>query len=104
MTSKENCTSTDPQVNPSILQRTKKSRRTGAQFLKEKNSRLTTFHKRKEGLFRKAYELQTLTKCEVVLFLLSETGHVYLYTTNKMKAWTSPQVLSKIEECLNKSA
>lgn|SRR5690606_4156373 len=89
--------------DPSILQRTKKSRRKGSEFLKERSVRLTTFHKRKEGLFKKAYELATLTKCEVVLFLMTETGHGYLFTTRKMKSFSSPKVLHMVEECLNKN-
>ncbi|KAI8873466.1 SRF-TF-domain-containing protein, partial [Ramicandelaber brevisporus] len=71
------------------------------EFIQEKSRRQITFSKRKTGIMKKAYELSTLTGTEVLLMVVSETGLVYTYSTDKL----SPIIQSEdgkalIQECL----
>ncbi|OAG33454.1 hypothetical protein NEIG_01952 [Nematocida sp. ERTm5] len=54
-------------------------------FIKDKGRRGVTFSKRKKGIMKKAYELNVLTKCEILLVVASETGHVYTFATPKLQ-------------------
>lgn len=79
-----------------------KRRRNQITRIDEKLDRLTTFHKRKEGIFKKAYDLTTLTGCEIFLFLASETGQIYVFSTKRMRPLaTDKKALELIERCLN---
>ncbi|KAI5190117.1 hypothetical protein NECID01_0810 [Nematocida sp. AWRm77] len=55
------------------------------EFIKDKSRRGVTFSKRKKGIMKKAYELNVLTKCEILLVVASETGHVYTFATPKLQ-------------------
>lgn len=55
------------------------------EFIKDKGRRGVTFSKRKKGIMKKAYELNVLTKCEILLVVASETGHVYTFATPKLQ-------------------
>ncbi|KAI5186911.1 hypothetical protein NEHOM01_1795 [Nematocida homosporus] len=55
------------------------------EFIKDKGRRGVTFSKRKKGIMKKAYELNVLTKCEILLVVSSETGHVYTFATPKLQ-------------------
>lgn len=80
----------------------KKRRRKTIKFLEHKFARLTSFHKRKEGLLKKSHELVRLTGCELMVFLMSETGQVYAYSSTKLKPLiTSKKGIQLIEKCLN---
>jgi pheromone receptor transcription factor len=80
----------------------KKRRRKTIEFREHKFARITSFHKRKEGFFKKAHELVRLTGCEILIFLMSETGQVYAYSSNKFKPIISSQKgIQLIEQCLN---
>jgi pheromone receptor transcription factor len=79
-----------------------KRRRKDITLLDEKLCRLNTFHKRREGIFKKAYELAKLTGCEIFLFMASETGQVYVFSTDKMRQLvTNQESLEFFEQCLN---
>uniref|UniRef100_A0A914EDQ2 Serum response factor homolog n=2 Tax=Acrobeloides nanus TaxID=290746 RepID=A0A914EDQ2_9BILA len=72
------------------------------EYIGNKLRRYTTFSKRKTGIMKKAYELSTLTGTQVMLLVASETGHVYAFSTNKLK----PMIVSDagktlIQNCLN---
>ncbi|CAD5224152.1 unnamed protein product [Bursaphelenchus okinawaensis] len=54
-------------------------------YIGNKLRRYTTFSKRKTGIMKKAHELSTLTGTQVMLLVASETGHVYAFSTNKLK-------------------
>lgn len=55
------------------------------EFIRDKGRRGVTFSKRKKGIMKKAYELNMLTKCELLLVVASETGHVYTFATPKLQ-------------------
>lgn len=55
------------------------------EFIKDKGRRGVTFSKRKKGIMKKAYELNVLTKCEILLVVASETGHVYTFATPRLQ-------------------
>lgn len=79
-----------------------KRRKIEMEFIENKTTRLTTFHKRKEGILKKAYELGKLTGSEILLLIMSETGQVYIFTTKKMKPMISSDLgKSLLEKCLN---
>ena len=79
-----------------------KRRKVVIDYIVDKTRRLTTFHKRKEGLLKKAYELSTLTGSEILLLIASETGQVYTFATPKFQPLiTRPPGKTFIENCLN---
>lgn len=81
-----------------------KRRRTDIRLLDEKLCRLNTFHKRREGIFKKAYEIAKLTGCEIFLFIVSETDQVYVFSTDKMRNLvTRQESLKFFEQCLNET-
>ncbi|KAK4702966.1 hypothetical protein P7C70_g3255, partial [Phenoliferia sp. Uapishka_3] len=55
------------------------------EYIEEKSKRHITFSKRKAGIMKKAYELATLTGTQVLLLVVSESGWVYTFTTDKFK-------------------
>ncbi|KAM0751808.1 SRF-TF-domain-containing protein [Meredithblackwellia eburnea MCA 4105] len=55
------------------------------EYIEEKSKRHITFSKRKAGIMKKAYELSTLTGTQVLLLVVSESGWVYTFTTDKFK-------------------
>lgn len=64
---------------------TKGRKKIKMEFIKDKGRRGVTFSKRKKGIMKKAYELNVLTKCEILLVVASETGHVYTFATPKLQ-------------------
>lgn len=73
------------------------------EFIKDKSRRGVTFSKRKKGIMKKAFELNVLTKCEVLLIVASETGHVYTFATPKLQPIIK-QHESLIQQYLNTPA
>jgi SRF-type transcription factor (DNA-binding and dimerisation domain) len=70
----------------SVGQRLNKGRKKiKMEFIADKSRRGVTFSKRKKGIMKKAYELNVLTKCEILLVVASETGHVYTFATPKLQ-------------------
>lgn len=65
--------------------RSKGRKKIKMEFIKDKGRRGVTFSKRKKGIMKKAYELNVLTKCEILLVVASETGHVYTFATPKLQ-------------------
>ncbi|GAA5926649.1 uncharacterized protein JCM15063_000331 [Sporobolomyces koalae] len=63
----------------------KARRKVAIEFIEEKSKRHITFSKRKAGIMKKAYELSTLTGTQVLLLVVSESGWVYTFTTEKFK-------------------
>ncbi|KAJ7820438.1 SRF-type transcription factor (DNA-binding and dimerization domain)-domain-containing protein, partial [Mycena olivaceomarginata] len=62
------------------------------EFLQDKSKRGITFCKRKAGIMKKAYELSTLTGCQILLIAVSETGLVYTFSTAKFQPLVSGSV------------
>ncbi|KPV73259.1 uncharacterized protein RHOBADRAFT_2195, partial [Rhodotorula graminis WP1] len=60
-------------------------RKISIEYIEEKSKRHITFSKRKAGIMKKAYELSTLTGTQVLLLVVSESGWVYTFTTDKFK-------------------
>lgn len=53
-------------------------------------------------MYKKAYELSTLTGTQVLLLVVSETGLVYTFTTTKLQPIvTKPEGKNLIQACLN---
>ncbi|GEM11156.1 minichromosome maintenance protein 1 [Rhodotorula toruloides] len=63
----------------------KARRKIQIEYIEEKSKRHITFSKRKAGIMKKAYELSTLTGTQVLLLVVSESGWVYTFTTDKFK-------------------
>ncbi|KAI5162055.1 hypothetical protein NEAUS03_1898 [Nematocida ausubeli] len=78
----DNEDSAESDDDPSRVKGRKKIR---MDFIKDKGRRGVTFSKRKKGIMKKAYELNVLTKCEILLVVASETGHVYTFATPKLQ-------------------
>lgn len=71
------------------------------EYIEDKSKRHITFSKRKAGIMKKAYELSTLTGTQVLLLVVSETGLVYTYTTNKLQPLvTAKEGKALIQACL----
>jgi uncharacterized glyoxalase superfamily protein PhnB len=72
------------------------------EYIGNKLRRYTTFSKRKTGIMKKAHELSTLTGTQVMLLVASETGHVYAFSTSKLKPMiASDQGKNLIQGCLS---
>lgn len=69
-------------------------------YIEGKNKRSVTFSKRKKGIMKKAYELNMLTKSQILLLVASESGHVYTFATPKLKPIISKHE-NLIQQCLN---
>lgn len=91
-----------PDLDPSGK---KKATKTGRKkirmaYIEGKNKRSVTFSKRKKGIMKKAYELNMLTKSQILLLVASESGHVYTFATPKLKPIISKHE-NLIQQCLN---
>jgi hypothetical protein len=53
------------------------------EFIQDKAKRTSAFGKRKGGIMKKAYELHTLTGCDVML-LLERNGEVFTYASDRL--------------------
>ncbi|XP_076892027.1 floral homeotic protein AGAMOUS-like [Bidens hawaiensis] len=53
--------------------------------IENKKNRQVTFCKRRDGLFKKAYELCILSDAEVALIIFSSGGRVYEYANNSVR-------------------
>ncbi|XP_076957075.1 floral homeotic protein AGAMOUS-like [Bidens hawaiensis] len=53
--------------------------------IENKKNRLVTFCKRRDGLFKKAYELCILSDAEVALIVFSGGGRLYEYANNSVR-------------------
>lgn len=69
-------------------------------YIEHKTRRSVTFSKRKKGIMKKAYELNVLTGCEVLLLVASESGHVYTFATPKLKPIITEHE-GLIQQCLS---
>ncbi|KAJ3270230.1 hypothetical protein HDV01_000447 [Terramyces sp. JEL0728] len=96
----------DPQFqgNLALNQRNKKTKgkqKIDIEYIQMKQRRQITFYKRKSGLIKKSHELHTLTGSEVLLLMVSETGHIYTYATDKLQPMISlPNSQAFIQSCL----
>ncbi|KAG8990567.1 transcription factor of the MADS box, partial [Tulasnella sp. JGI-2019a] len=72
------------------------------EFIQDKSRRHITFSKRKAEIMTKAHELSTLTGTQVLLLVVSESGLVYTYTTDKLQPIvTQPEGKNLIQSYLN---
>lgn len=72
------------------------------EFIEDKTRRHITFSKRKAGIMKKAHELSILTGTDVLLLVASETGHIYTFSTRKLKpVITNHQSRNLIQDCLS---
>ncbi|ORY31756.1 hypothetical protein BCR39DRAFT_465334, partial [Naematelia encephala] len=72
------------------------------EYIADKSRRHITFSKRKAGIMKKAYELSILTGTQVLLLVVSETGLVYTFTTNKLQPLVQKaEGKNLIQACLN---
>jgi SRF-type transcription factor (DNA-binding and dimerisation domain) len=55
------------------------------EYITNKIKRSVSFSKRKKGIMKKAFELNVMTGSEMIIIIASETGHVYTYSTPKLK-------------------
>lgn len=69
-------------------------------YIESKSKRGVTFSKRKKGIMKKAYELNILTGTQILLLIASESGHVYTFTTPKLRPIISEHE-HLIQQCLN---
>ncbi|CAO3644569.1 unnamed protein product [Cunninghamella echinulata] len=77
-------------------------RKIKVEYINDKSRRHITFSKRKAGIMKKAYELSALTGTQVLLIVVSETGLVYTFTTNKLQPLvTRPEGKNLIQLYLN---
>ncbi|PWA90612.1 Transcription factor, MADS-box [Artemisia annua] len=51
--------------------------------IEDKSSRQVSFSKRRNGLMKKAYELAELCDVDVALFVVSERGKLYEFSTGE---------------------
>src|SRR3989338_3307477 len=80
-------------------------RRIPIQFITDRNRRQFSFSKRKGGIMKKAFELSILTGAEVLLLVVSETGHVYTFSSPKFRSLIScSHGINLIRACLSVSA
>lgn len=79
-----------------------KKRRRNVCNIVERSERISSFHKRIDGIMKKAHQLTTLTGCQVLLFVVSETDQVYTFSTQKFRPMLTTKLgLKKFEDCLN---
>eukprot|EP00039_Didymoeca_costata_P005463 m.81821 g.81821 ORF g.81821 m.81821 type:complete len:213 (-) comp12831_c0_seq2:56-694(-) len=64
---------------------TNKRKKIEIKYIQDKSRRHITFSKRRSGIFKKAYELSTLTGTEVLLVVASETGNIHHYVTPRLR-------------------
>jgi len=70
------------------------------EFIENKLKRQITFSKRKSGMMKKIHELTTLTGTEALLVLVSETGHIYSYSTPRMLSLVEDPDLNPVKNAL----
>ncbi|KAK4058372.1 hypothetical protein OIO90_000530 [Microbotryomycetes sp. JL221] len=75
----------DPEDDDDDDDKDKNRRKIQIEYIEDKSKRHITFSKRKAGIMKKAYELSTLTGTQVLLLVVSESGWVYTFTTDKFK-------------------
>jgi len=51
------------------------------EYIDDKKRRMVSFCKRKRGIMKKCMEIVELTNCDLLLFLISESGRCYDYST-----------------------
>ncbi|KAI9139138.1 hypothetical protein BKA69DRAFT_1030795 [Paraphysoderma sedebokerense] len=51
--------------------------------IKDERNRQVTFHKRKNGLLKKAYELAVLCECEMAVIIFNSQGKLVEYCSGK---------------------
>ncbi|KAA3670806.1 uncharacterized protein DEA37_0001184 [Paragonimus westermani] len=51
----------------------------------DEKTRLVTFAKRKNGLFKKAYELSVLCECEIALIVFTKSDRLHQYASYTME-------------------
>lgn len=79
----------------------KARRKIQIEYIEKTDKRHITFSKRKAGIMKKAYELSTLTGTQVLLLVVSDSGRVYTYTTDKFKPLVEePEGQRMIAACL----
>ncbi|KAJ3314573.1 hypothetical protein HDV04_006112 [Boothiomyces sp. JEL0838] len=92
---------TDEQFQGPRNKKTKGKQKIDIEYIQMKQRRQITFYKRKSGLIKKSHELHTLTGSEVLLLMVSETGHIYTYATDKLQPMISlPNSQAFIQSCL----
>ena len=76
-------------------------RKIDIEYIQDKVKRGITFSKRKYGLMKKASELSILTGSQVLLLVVSDTGHVYTYSTPMLQPIvTQHEGKQLIQNCL----
>ena len=71
-------------------------------YIHDKSRRHITFSKRKKGLLKKAHELSALTGTEILLLVVSESGLVYTFATQKLEPIiTRQEGKGLIQACLD---
>jgi SRF-type transcription factor (DNA-binding and dimerisation domain) len=56
-----------------------------SRYISNKSKRQVCFSKRKMGLLNKAHVIHTLTGCEILLVVASESGNAYTYSSKKLR-------------------
>ncbi|CAH7673489.1 hypothetical protein PPACK8108_LOCUS8345 [Phakopsora pachyrhizi] len=77
------------------------------EYIQDKSRRNITFGKRKNGIFKKAQEISTLTGCEVMLIVASKDSELqaFTYATTRLKPLvTEPASEAYIQNCLRYGA
>ncbi|KAI8648846.1 MADS-box domain-containing protein [Fusarium sp. Ph1] len=69
-------------------------RRIEIKRIPERASRVTTFNKRKKGLFKKAYELGVLTGCKISLFIEGEDGSAHPFDPSEQQPAPGREILN----------
>ncbi|KAJ3324292.1 hypothetical protein HDV06_000331 [Boothiomyces sp. JEL0866] len=96
---------TDEQFQGPRNKKTKGKQKIDIEYIQMKQRRQITFYKRKSGLIKKSHELHTLTGSEVLLLMVSETGHIYTYATDKLQPMISqPDSQAFIQSCLQQES
>lgn len=79
-------------------------RKIDIKYIEQKSRRKITFTKRKIGLMKKARELNTLTGCDFMLAIASESGMVYTSASPKLQILTtSPEFRCLFQKLLLQS-
>ncbi|KAF5240878.1 hypothetical protein FANTH_9399 [Fusarium anthophilum] len=64
-------------------------RRIEIKKIPRESARRTTFNKRKQGLFKKAYELSVLTGCDLTVTVTNEQGVTSVFDASDLSSFTS---------------
>ncbi|KAJ3329624.1 hypothetical protein HDU91_003811, partial [Kappamyces sp. JEL0680] len=91
----------DSSTTPVFPARSKGRQKREIKYLQNKSSRQDSFYKRKTGIMKKAHELAVLTGNQLLLLATSETGHIYVYATEKFQPLFSHHSQNPLfSECL----